>query len=65
MRPLRDLPNQKNFEFIGILHGGEQAKCIVLRDPEYGTHYVGGEAQYCDLIGWLPINTEQEATVER
>ena len=48
----RDLPNIDGFEFIGIVNHQERRRCRVVRDPETMTHYVDGEARYCDLTGW-------------
>ena len=56
------LPNINGFEFIGIVNHCEERRCRVIRDPETGTHYVDGEARYCDLTGWkeIPRGTNNE-----
>ena len=50
-RHIVDLPHIDGYQFIGITIEGER-KCHVVRDPEFGTYYVDGEAKYCDLIAW-------------
>jgi len=54
VREPRDLPNIDGFEFIGITGDGEK-KCHVVQDPETTCHYVDGEAKYCELLSWKPI----------
>jgi len=48
---LRGLPNTDGFEFIGIDCNGKEYRCHVVRDKNM-THYVDGEARYCDLKYW-------------
>jgi len=50
---LATLPNVDGFAFIGIRHDNSRADCVVIKNPMSGMHYIGGDAQYNDLKGWI------------
>jgi hypothetical protein len=53
LKPLRDLPNQNDFQFVGIRHDDTQAQChVMLRED--GCCCIRGEAAYVELKGWVP-----------
>lgn len=54
IRALSELPNVKDFEFVGIRKDGTQAECYVKADAKTGLHEIAGEAKFADLLGWIP-----------
>lgn len=52
LKPLRDLPNEYGFQFVGIRHDDTQAQCYVLMLVD-GCHSIRGEAAYSELKGWV------------
>lgn len=53
VRPLRDLPNETGFKFVGITHKWERIDCVVYRESPNGLHKVRG-VKFDDLLGWVP-----------
>jgi len=53
IKSLAWLPNKNGFRFIGILRGGKEIECQVVKDVN-GAHRVSG-APYKDLIGWRDV----------
>ena len=55
MNHLRDLPNTKNFRFVGIDSAGDQHDCIVGIDPIgcYSVYRISDRAPFfMSLVGW-------------
>lgn len=55
IRPLAELPNRDNFEFVGIRRDRTPAECFIAKDRDTGAHSIAGAAKYHDLIGWIPV----------
>ena len=55
LRPLKDLPNQDNFKFVGILADHTPVDCYVTKDAISGTYKIAGAAEFRDLIGWVLV----------
>lgn len=54
IRPLRDLPNEAGFKFVGVAKNFERFECSVKVAPDTGLHSVQG-ADYSELLGWVPV----------
>lgn len=54
MKPLRDLPNQDGFKFIGIDKQGNKHFCIVRKKS--GRYVMNSNTVvWADLAGWLNV----------
>lgn len=57
IRPLRDLPNQEGFKFIGLTNNNDLGMCEVIKNDK-GMHVISGEYTYLELKGWFSIENE-------
>jgi len=51
IKPLKDLPNEHGFKFVGITRNFMQVPCFVVQHTD-GNHYIQGAA-FSDLTGWV------------
>lgn len=62
MKPLRDIPNQRGFRFVGIGLDGSKINCIVDKDA-IGCFCVYRESDrepcFFQLIGWEPLSAAE------
>lgn len=57
-KPLSDIPNQKNFKFVGLLNDGREAILTVVKDEDSGCFTVG--SIFSQLKSWRDLTAEDE-----